>query len=53
MIRVSSREVRSAASQCLWVEPGELAGRKVDHPALANYWERVRPDAFTMGAGVF
>ena len=53
MIRVSSREVRSAASQYLWVEPGELAGHKVDHPAFAKYWERARPDTFTMGVGAF
>jgi glutamate synthase domain-containing protein 2 len=46
MIRVNSREVRSAASQYLWLEPGELLSGKVDHPAFAKYWDRARPDTF-------
>lgn len=46
MIRVSSREVRSAASQYLWLEPGELLGGEVSHPAFAKYWDHARPDCF-------
>lgn len=48
MIRVNSREVRSAASQYLWTEQGELAHGQVDHPAFAKYWDRARPDSFAM-----
>ncbi|MET4103140.1 glutamate synthase domain-containing protein 2 [Roseovarius sp. MBR-78] len=46
MIRVSSREVRSAASQYLWLEPGELLSGDVSHPAFAKYWDRARADTF-------
>jgi hypothetical protein len=46
MIRVNSREVRSAASQYLWLEPGELLGGDVSHPAFAKYWDHARPDTF-------
>ncbi|ARE85452.1 glutamate synthase [NADPH] large chain [Roseovarius mucosus] len=46
MIRVNSREVRSAASQYLWLEPGELLGGHVSHPAFAKYWDHARPDTF-------
>jgi len=48
MIRVNSREVRSAASQYLWTEPGDLTKAQIDHPAFAKYWERARPDSFAM-----
>jgi len=50
MIRVSSREVRSAASQYLWLEPGELRRGEVTHPAFAKYWDRARPDTFGFAA---
>ena len=46
MIRVNSREVRSAASQYLWLEPGELLSEHVSHPAFAKYWERARANTF-------
>lgn len=46
MIRVNSREVRSAASQYLWLEPGELLSGTVQHPAFAKYWDRARADTF-------
>jgi glutamate synthase domain-containing protein 2 len=46
MIRVNSREVRSAASQYLWLEPGELLTGDVSHPAFAKYWDHARPDTF-------
>ncbi len=48
MIRVNSREVRSAASQYLWLEPGELAGGQGVHPAFQKYWDAARPDSFAM-----
>ncbi|MDZ7841639.1 MAG: FMN-binding glutamate synthase family protein [Gammaproteobacteria bacterium] len=50
MIRVNSREVRSAASQYLWLEPGDLNKSTVDHPAFAKYWDRARPDTFEFAA---
>ena len=50
MIRVNSREVRSAASQYLWLEPGELLSGKVTHPAFAKYWDRARADTFAFVA---
>jgi glutamate synthase domain-containing protein 2 len=46
MIRVNSREVRSAASQYLWLEAGELLGADVTHPAFAKYWDHARADSF-------
>ena len=46
MIRVNSREVRSAASQYLWVEPGELSSGKVSHPAFAKYWHHAQAETF-------
>lgn len=46
MIRVNSREVRSAASQYLWLEPGDLLNGTVTHPAFAKYWTNARTDSF-------
>ena len=46
MIRVNSREVRSAASQYLWLEPDSLLNGKVTHPAFAKYWNNARTDSF-------
>ncbi len=46
MIRVNSREVRSAASQYLWLEPGELLSGRVNHPAFEKYWSHARADTF-------
>jgi glutamate synthase domain-containing protein 2 len=48
MIRVNSREVRSAASQYLWTEQGELLAGEVAHPAFAKYWDRAQPGSFAM-----
>jgi hypothetical protein len=48
MIRVNSREVRSAASQYHWLEQGELLGADVSHPAFAKYWDHVRADSFAI-----
>jgi hypothetical protein len=46
MIRVNSREVRSAASQYLWLDPDELLTGAVTHPAFAKYWDHARTDSF-------
>jgi glutamate synthase domain-containing protein 2 len=46
MIRVNSREVRSAASQYLWLEPGELLSEHARHPAFEKYWDHARADSF-------
>jgi glutamate synthase domain-containing protein 2 len=46
MIRVNSREVRSAASQYLWLEPGGLLGGDVTHPAFAKYWDHAKAESF-------
>jgi hypothetical protein len=46
MIRVNSREVRSAASQYLWLKPDELLNGEVTHPAFAKYWDHARIDSF-------
>ncbi|PQO23482.1 FMN-binding glutamate synthase family protein [Rhodobacteraceae bacterium WD3A24] len=46
MIRINSREVRSAASQYSWVEACELEAATVTHPAFAKYWDRARTDSF-------
>jgi glutamate synthase domain-containing protein 2 len=46
MIRISSREVRSAASQYEWLEPGSLASGEFRHPAFTKFWNMARPDSF-------
>jgi glutamate synthase domain-containing protein 2 len=40
MIRVSSQEVRSAASQYQWLEPGELLSDNTTHPAFIKFWPK-------------
>lgn len=50
MIRVNSREVRSAASQYLWLEDGALLRGDVSHPAFAKYWDGARADGFAFAA---
>ncbi len=40
MIRVNSREVRSAASQYQWLESGELLSDKTTHPAFVKFWTK-------------
>ena len=47
MIRINSREVRSAASQYPWLEPGSLLSKKTAHPAFAKFWQMARPDSFS------
>ncbi|TYB82475.1 FMN-binding glutamate synthase family protein [Maritimibacter fusiformis] len=46
MIRINSREVRSARSQYDWVAPGELLDHNVAHPAFAKFWDMARTDSF-------
>ncbi|BDW83990.1 FMN-binding glutamate synthase family protein [Roseicyclus marinus] len=48
MIRVSSREVRSAASQYDWLEPRALVDGTATHPAFAKYWDKADPARFDM-----
>ncbi len=48
MIRVSSREVRSAASQYDWLQPGALTDWAASHPAFAKYWDKADPARFAM-----
>ena len=50
MIRINSREVRSAASQYDWLEPGSLLSQKTAHPAFAKFWQMARPDSFAPAA---
>lgn len=47
VIRINSREARSAASQYLWLKPGELLTSDTIHPAFAKYWDRARSDMFS------
>ena len=47
MIRVSSREVRSAASQYPWAERGELERGAPNHPAFVKYWAGARAESFS------
>ena len=46
MIRINSREVRSAASQYGWLEPGGLLTGDITHPAFAKFWGMARPHTF-------
>lgn len=46
MIRINSREVRSAASQYEWLEPGALLSGDTRHPAFTKFWDMARPDSF-------
>lgn len=48
MIRINSREVRSASSQYEWLKTGELLAGESDHPAFAKFWNMARSDSFSM-----
>ncbi|KAB7615541.1 FMN-binding glutamate synthase family protein [Amylibacter sp. SFDW26] len=50
MIRINSREVRSAASQYLWLKPGDLEKSDAMHPAFAKYWDRAQTSSFVFAA---
>ncbi len=47
MIRINSREVRSAASQYEWLDDGELLNETNDHPAFTKFWDKARSDSFS------
>jgi glutamate synthase domain-containing protein 2 len=46
MIRINSREARSAASQYLWLKDGDLEKSDAVHPAFAKYWNRAQSGSF-------
>ncbi len=46
MIRINSREARSAASQYLWLKAGDLEVNDAVHPAFAKYWDRAQSSTF-------
>jgi hypothetical protein len=46
MIRINSREARSAASQYLWLETGDLQAEEIQHPAFAKYWDSAQAGSF-------
>ncbi len=46
MIRINSREVRSAASQYEWLKNRELLTSDNDHPAFSKFWNMARTDSF-------
>ena len=48
MIRVTSREVRSAASQYQWLDAGALDRDAGSHPAFAKYWGQASPAQFDL-----
>jgi glutamate synthase domain-containing protein 2 len=47
MIRVTSREVRSAASQYQWLKPGELLTETTTHPAFVKFWANASSTTFS------
>ena len=46
MIRINSREVRSAASQYDWVGTNDIVDSTVTHPAFIKFWDIARTDSF-------
>ena len=46
MIRINSREVRSAASQYEWVGLNEILDASIEHPAFTKFWHMARTDSF-------
>lgn len=50
MIRINSREVRSARSQYDWLQPGELLDHNVAHPAFAKFWAMAQATSFAPAA---
>ncbi len=47
MIRVTSREVRSAASQYQWLKPKELLTDGTTHPAFVKFWSKSCASTFS------
>ncbi len=48
MIRISSREVRSAASQYDWLGSGDLLSERFDHPAFTKFWPMAQAGSFSV-----
>lgn len=46
MMRINSREVRSAASQYGWLKHEELLNSEISHPAFAKFWDRAKVHSF-------
>lgn len=46
MMRINSREVRSAASQYEWVEENELLSKSITHPAFSKFWDMAQASSF-------
>jgi len=47
MIRINSREVRSAASQYDWLLENELLGDEIAHPAFNKFWGAAQSSSFS------
>ena len=47
MIRINSREVRSAASQYDWLLENELLGDDIAHPAFNKFWGLAQTASFS------
>ena len=50
MIRINSREARSAASQYLWLDTGDIKTSGAVHPAFEKYWDRAQSNSFASAA---
>ncbi len=48
MMRISSTDVRSAASQYKWLDEGSLLTGKSNHPAFEKFWDMARTDSFVV-----
>ena len=47
MIRINSREVRSAASQYEWLGENDIIDSNIEHPAFIKFWDMARTDSFS------
>jgi len=52
MMRINSREVRSAASQYDWLASNELLESTIEHPAFRKFWDVARTDSFQAAPAV-
>jgi len=52
MMRINSREVRSAASQYDWLASNELLESSIEHPAFKKFWDVARTDSFQAAPAV-
>lgn len=46
MIRINSREVRSAASQYEWVGENEILDASIEHPTFTKFWDMASVNSF-------